>query len=142
MRSFLIAIVCFFNGGTILAQSPNKSVKVEALRALIGDELQNAGVSFLGDEIQPYLNGSKKRLKYWGKVNRKTDIFVVFSEETKDLVQKNTKKNVVIGDSIGAFFTRSWRGQGFYTWIDLQGDKVAFLETSPKPADPKEKWVQ
>ena len=142
MRSFLIAIVCFLNGGVILAQLPNKSVKVEALRALIGDESQNAGVSFLGDEIRPYLNGSKKGLKSWGRVNRKTDIFVVFSKETKALVQKKSKKTVVVGDSIEAYFTRTWRGQGFYTWIDLQGDKVAFVETSPKPADPKVKWVQ
>ena len=142
MRSFLIVIVFFLSEGVVLAQSPNKSVKLEALRLLIGNEPQNAGVAFLGDEFQPYLNSSKKGFKSWGKLNRKTDIFVVFSEETKALVQKKSKKNVVVGDSIGAFFTRSWRDQGFCTWIDLQGDKVAFLETSGKPADPKVKWVQ
>ena len=142
MRSLLIVIVSFLGGGLILAQSPNKSVKIEALRALIGNEVQSAGVSFLGDEIRPYLNGSKKGFKSWGKLNRNTDVFVVFSEETKALVRKKSKKNVVVGDSIGAFFTRTWRGQDFCTRIDLQGDEVAFLETSPKPVDPKVKWVQ
>lgn len=133
---FCFSLIC----NQVSAQG--QSVNLDAVRTLIGDELQNAGVAFLGDDVRPYLNGTKKGFSSWSKYKGKTDVFVVFSEETKEVLQRKTKKRVIVGDSIGAYFTRSWRAQDFLTWIDVQGEKVAFLETSGRPADPNVKRVQ
>lgn len=136
-----MSIICLFLFITE-TQAQNKSVNVAALRALIGNEPRNAGVAFIGDDVKPYLDGTDKGFSTWTKQKRKTDMFVVFSDEMKTLVQQKTKKKVFVGDSIGAFFNRSWRAQDFYTWVKLEGDTVTFTKTSGKPADPNVERVQ
>jgi hypothetical protein len=139
----LQSIIFFFLWLTFSqAFAQGRSVDLEAVRALIGAEVRNAGIAFLGDDVKPFLDGTQKGFSSWGKFKRKTDVFVVFSEETKTVVQRKTRKRVVVGDSIGAFFTRSWRGQDFLTWIDIQGEKVAFVETSGRPGDSNVRRVQ
>ena len=123
-------------------QAQNKSVDLGALRSLIGDDPQNVGVTFVGDDVIPFLEGTNKGFSSWTEFKRKTDVFVVFSEETKAVLERKTKKRVVVGDSIGTYFLRSWRAQDFLTRVDVQGAKVGFIHTSGKPADPKLKREQ
>lgn len=124
------------------AQSSSKGVNVEVLRKLIGNELQDAGIAFVGDDVRPFLDGSEKGLDTWGKINRKTDIFIVFSEEIKTLVERKSNKRVVFGGNIGSYFNHTWRGQDFLTWIKLTGNEVTFVETVGRPVAPNSQKVQ
>jgi hypothetical protein len=112
------------------AQAPNKSINVKALRSLIGRETENVRVLIVGDDIRKHLDGTSSKLNAWNKFNKKTDVFIVFSEETKKAVEEKAKKNVVLAKSHSEFFTRSWRDQDFLTWIELEGDTVGSVETA------------
>lgn len=112
------------------AQAPNNSINVKELRSTIGSEAENVRVLFVGDDIRKHFDGTSSRLSAWNKYTKKTDVFIVFSEETKKAVEEKAKKKVVLAKSHSEFFTRSWRDQDFLTWIELKGDTVAFVETS------------
>ncbi len=130
MKSFLLAMILCLSVGLVPAQSFGTSVNVEAVRALIGNNQSDVRILFVGDDIRPFLDGTEKTPTAWLKLKRKTDVFIVFSEETKAVVElKVKKKQVLVGDSLGSFFNRSWRDQDFLTWIELNGDKVSFVET-------------
>ena len=127
-------MLVFLGSGIASAQTPNNSIYIDSVRAIIGEEQTDARILFVGDAIRPYLDGSGKKLRGWNKTKRKTDVFIVFSDKTKKLLEQKVKQKVVLGKSFGSFFTRSWRGQDFVTWINLKGDKVVFVETSPEPS--------
>jgi hypothetical protein len=138
LLTVVLSCLVLFNTST---QAQNKSVNLAAVKALVGD-LENAGVAFIGNDVKPYLDGTEKGFSAWGKYKGKTDVFIVFSDEMKALVQQKTKKKVVVGDSIGAYFNRSWRAQDFYTWIELKGGQVTYTKTSGRPADSNVERVQ
>ena len=134
MRISILIMIVFVGSGIASAQTPNNSIYIDSVRAIVGEEQTDARILFVGDGIRPYLDGSEKKLRGWNNAKRKTDVFIVFSDKTKKLLEQKVKKKVVLGKSFGSFFTRSWPGQDFVTWIDLKGDKVVFVETSPEPS--------
>tara|TARA_R110000868_G_scaffold184009_2_gene425433 strand:- start:288 stop:1106 length:819 start_codon:yes stop_codon:yes gene_type:complete len=128
-----ISIILILLSGLSLkseAQTPNKGINVKELRSVVGSEMENVRVLFVGDDVRKHLDGTMKKLRAWNKAKKKTDVFVVFSEETKKVVEEKVKKDVFLAKSHSEFFTRFWRDQDFLTWIDVKGDDVAFVETA------------
>ena len=61
MRISILIMIVFLGSGIASAQTPNNSIYIDSVRAIVGEEQTDARILFVGDGIRPYLDGSEKK---------------------------------------------------------------------------------